>query len=79
MSIKPSKEHKWSGWPGAYCLLCGAEDPYERALVDGIIDFEKLPDGTYDIVIPPAAQEEINKALICPVADEGEGEEDEAE
>lgn len=24
--------HKWSGWPGAYCLRCGSEDPWENAI-----------------------------------------------
>lgn len=28
-------EHRWSGWPGAWCLDCGCEDPRERALADG--------------------------------------------
>lgn len=27
--------HVWSGWPGAYCLNCGCEDPCEIALADG--------------------------------------------
>lgn len=27
--------HRWSGWPGAYCMLCGIEDPIEIALADG--------------------------------------------
>lgn len=26
--------HRWSGWPGAFCMLCGIEDPSELALVD---------------------------------------------
>jgi hypothetical protein len=26
--------HRWSGWPGAWCLDCGAEDPYELCLAD---------------------------------------------
>ena len=26
------KEHKWSGWPGAVCLVCGSEDPLENAI-----------------------------------------------
>ena len=30
--------HAWSGWPGAYCLRCGVEDPFEILLADGIID-----------------------------------------
>jgi hypothetical protein len=27
--------HRWSGWPGAYCLDCGAEDPIEVCIADG--------------------------------------------
>lgn len=26
------KQHRWSGWPGAWCLDCGVEDPVESAL-----------------------------------------------
>jgi hypothetical protein len=29
------KQHRWSGWPGAYCLDCGCENPIEIALADG--------------------------------------------
>lgn len=32
------KEHRWSGWPGAWCLDCGCEDPREVALADGRVD-----------------------------------------
>lgn len=28
-------EHRWSGWPGAWCLDCGCEDPTEIALAEG--------------------------------------------
>jgi hypothetical protein len=28
-------EHRWSGWPGAWCLDCGMEDPIEIALAEG--------------------------------------------
>ena len=27
--------HEWSGWPGAFCLKCGAEDALENALAIG--------------------------------------------
>jgi hypothetical protein len=27
-------EHRWSGWPGAWCLDCGTEDANEIALAD---------------------------------------------
>lgn len=38
MTIKASQlvdEHRWSGWPGAWCLDCGCEDPREIACADG--------------------------------------------
>jgi hypothetical protein len=28
-------EHRWSDWPGAWCLDCGCDDPREIALADG--------------------------------------------
>lgn len=28
-------EHRWSGWPGAWCLDCGLPDPRECALAEG--------------------------------------------
>ena len=28
--------HRWSGWPGAWCLDCGVEDANEVALADGV-------------------------------------------
>lgn len=27
--------HRWSGWPGAWCLDCGQEDPAEQCLAAG--------------------------------------------
>ena len=27
-------EHRWSGWPGAWCLDCGCSDPREYQLVN---------------------------------------------
>jgi hypothetical protein len=32
-------ECRWSGWPGAYCLDCGREDPRETTLADGMLYF----------------------------------------
>jgi hypothetical protein len=29
------QHHNWSGWPGAWCLDCGCEDPRETAIADG--------------------------------------------
>ena len=27
-------DHKWSGWPGAYCLICNCDDPNEICVAD---------------------------------------------
>lgn len=32
---KIAAPHRWSGWPGAWCLDCGIGDPLEQALADG--------------------------------------------
>jgi hypothetical protein len=38
-------EHRWSGWPGAWCLDCGKSDPRETALADGSfeVDYSGMP------------------------------------
>lgn len=28
-------QHRWSGWPGAFCLDCGEPDPAEQCIGDG--------------------------------------------
>jgi hypothetical protein len=40
--------HRWSGWPGAWCLDCGVEDPVEAMIndPDHIIDYDEMPDGS---------------------------------
>ncbi len=41
--------HRWSGWPGAWCLDCGCNDPIELAMADGAIEFwDYNPDCHYD-------------------------------
>lgn len=32
MENKKIKAHIWSGWPGAFCLDCGAEQALENAI-----------------------------------------------
>jgi hypothetical protein len=32
-------ECRWSGWPGAWCLDCGRDDPRENMLGDNRVDF----------------------------------------
>lgn len=36
-----SVPHRWSGWPGAWCLDCGAEDRTKIALADGEFDISE--------------------------------------
>jgi hypothetical protein len=60
-------KHKWSGWPGAYCLLCGAEDALENALALN----------WYDPITGKFDTEEHKKQVIeaqnnCPHTKEGE-------
>lgn len=50
--------HRWSGWPGAWCLDCGCDDPIEIAMATG--DFEEDEKGGALVVkVPP-------EKLICP-------------
>ena len=35
---KNHKGHWWSGWPGAYCMKCGVDDPLEWAVGNGYYD-----------------------------------------
>jgi hypothetical protein len=35
---KDHKGHWWSGWPGAYCMRCGADDPMEFAIGNNYYD-----------------------------------------
>ena len=38
--MKANIEHRWSGWPGAWCLDCGISDPYEDCLAShDVLDF----------------------------------------
>lgn len=36
------ESHRQSGWPGAWCLDCGIEDPTEIALANG--NYVEVPD-----------------------------------
>jgi len=58
--------HRWSGWPGAFCLKCGAEDPYEYALAMNYYD--PLTD-SWDTEEHMVA---CFQALNCPVEDKNE-------
>jgi hypothetical protein len=63
---KPADQHHWSGWPGAWCLKCGAEDPWEIALADGLWE---LDENMSDIHWLGTAEQRaaLEAATICPV------------
>lgn len=52
--------HWWSGWPGAYCLKCGSEDPMEIAIADNWYDpFTDQWD-------TPEHKAQVQAANLCP-------------
>lgn len=45
-------KHRFSGWPGAWCLDCGQEDKNEIALLDPDFDFDNIQDLNDDCLEP---------------------------
>jgi hypothetical protein len=35
LTFEVRRRHRWSGWPGAYCLDCFQADPRENCVSDG--------------------------------------------
>jgi hypothetical protein len=57
-------QHHWSGWPGAFCFKCGADDPREALLHLFEADLNKNDEiflGT------PEEKAALDAAMICPV------------
>ena len=52
-------EHRWSGWPGAWCLDCGCSDPREDALANATQETieRTLVSGEYSDTIDPKLME----------------------
>ena len=50
--------HRWSGWPGAWCLDCGRDDPAELAYADGKVDEhgDLLPDALTEEDLKPCPE-----------------------
>lgn len=44
LDLLKKKGHQWSGWPGAYCLKCGADHMLEMALAEGWVDCGPTPE-----------------------------------
>jgi hypothetical protein len=45
---KPPEGHRWSGWPGAFCLRCGVEHAWENALAMNWVDIDASGHETWD-------------------------------
>jgi hypothetical protein len=54
--------HRWSGWPGAWCLDCGAPDPFEQGEADGLVDADGVGPITF---ASPEAEAAIRAAMVC--------------
>ena len=56
LDLVKTGSHRWSGWPGAWCLDCGCEDPNELKLAGytvesnhpGLRDCEQKGQSYYD-------------------------------
>jgi len=61
------KEHHWSGWPGAFCLDCGTEDPMEIAIATNYFDPYKGKWGDSEEAQKLREIYELDKATGCPL------------
>lgn len=69
-----SNPHKWSGWPGAFCLKCGSEDPTENAIGLGWLDpGGPCEDGSFSLYKWDTEEHRliVEKANICPNTNSG--------
>ena len=63
--------HRWSGWPGAYCLKCGSDDPIESALACPKCHVPGPDDKDQEMKLCPEHQEWVDAK--CPVKGENDG------
>ena len=54
------KHHRWSGWPGAFCLNCGSDDPTEWAIANDLLD-----PYTNEWLGTEEEKKEYDKACVC--------------
>jgi hypothetical protein len=59
--------HRWSGWPGAWCLDCGMEDPIEQAIADS--NYIEVPDKSTEM----GFRMEFPSVKVAPCPHPGEG------
>lgn len=57
--------HRWSGWPGAWCLDCGTADPFEDYMSDTEYLWFKEDSEGIRFVIKPQYEMIFALMLIC--------------
>lgn len=59
--------HRWSGWPGAWCLDCGQEDANEVCIGEHDVLLDACPDG-YGLCLdhPGQCPEHVNGPCLEP-------------
>ena len=62
----PADRHHWSGWPGAYCMKCGAEDPMEIALADNLWEPDLINEELIWVGSQPQFQQ-LQDMMVCPI------------
>lgn len=60
------KEHNWSGWPGAFCLDCGAEDMIELCIAEHEVSITCIHGHLMCEEGHPMQKCEIHKNDSCP-------------
>ena len=66
------KEHRWSGWPGAFCLDCGCEDPREIALAyNDYIEVQDDSEMGFHLEFPNIKPEQYECAYLMKGKDDG--------
>lgn len=64
-------EHRWSGWPGAWCLDCGAEDQNEVCISGDCNTAIKCVDGHIQCDLHEPAKCLIHMNGSCPTPGAG--------
>lgn len=64
-------KHRWSGWPGAWCLKCGIGDPMEYAI--GNSYYDPYTNTWQDSEEARQAKKECGDLAFCTVPDTKEG------
>lgn len=59
-------DHRWSGWPGAWCLDCGIEDQREICLADHDHSLICINDHVGCTTCPPGLQCVLHVNPPCP-------------